>query len=121
MWREQALAGGPDGSGHHSGQGTGLHFICLGASISRQFEFVQGAWIAGTHFGDLHGESDPLLGNRMPGPDGSLADGFSMPGEGGCAFRVAGLPQFVRVVGGAYFFLPGIRALRFIAKEPRPS
>lgn len=110
---EQALAGE---SG--SGQGTGLHFICLGASIARQFEFVQGAWIAGTHFGGLHGESDPLLGNRLAGSDGAPADGFSIPADSGCDFRLAGLPQFVRVVGGAYFFLPGLRALRFIAKEP---
>ncbi len=29
--------------------------------------------------------------------------------------RIAGLPQFVTVLGGAYFFLPGIRALRFLA------
>lgn len=108
---EQALAG-------ESGGGTGIHFICLGANIARQFEFVQGAWVAGTHFGGLHGESDPLLGNRLPGPDGAACDGFSMPADGGCDFRLTGLPQFVRVVGGAYFFLPGIRALRFIAKEP---
>jgi hypothetical protein len=26
-----------------------------------------------------------------------------------------GLPQFVTVRGGAYFFLPGIRAIRYIA------
>jgi hypothetical protein len=29
--------------------------------------------------------------------------------------RYAELPQFVQVRGGAYFFLPGIRALRFLA------
>lgn len=110
---EQALAGE---SG--SEQGTGLHFICLGANIARQFEFVQGAWIAGTHFSGLHNESDPLLGHRMPNPGGTPTDGFSIPSESGCDFQLAGLPQFVRVVGGAYFFLPGIRALRFIAKEP---
>jgi hypothetical protein len=28
---------------------------------------------------------------------------------------VAGLPRFVTVLGGAYFFLPGIRALRYLA------
>ncbi|MBS0452365.1 MAG: peroxidase [Proteobacteria bacterium] len=110
---EQALAGEPG-----SAQGTGLHFICLGASIARQFEFVQGAWIAGTHFGDLHDESDPLLGTRLPGPDGMRTDGFSIPADSGCDVHLSGLPQFVQVLGGAYFFLPGIRALRFIAKEP---
>ena len=31
--------------------------------------------------------------------------------------RVEGLPQFVTVRGGAYFFLPGRRALRYIASE----
>ncbi|MGR4869914.1 Dyp-type peroxidase [Variovorax sp. LARHSF232] len=99
-------------------EGTGLHFICLGASIARQFEFVQGAWIAGTRFAGLHGESDPLLGHRLPGLDQEPTDGFSMPTDSGCDARLAGLPQFVTVVGGAYFFLPGIRALRYIAKEP---
>ena len=29
--------------------------------------------------------------------------------------RLSGLPQFVSVRGGAYFFLPGIRALRYLA------
>jgi len=28
---------------------------------------------------------------------------------------LSGLPQFVIVLGGAYFFLPGIRALRYLA------
>lgn len=110
---EQALAGEAGGP-----QGTGLHFICLGANIARQFEFVQGAWLAGTHFADLHHEADPLLGNRLPGPDGTPTHHYSMPSGSGCPVHLTGLPQFVRVVGGAYFFMPGIRALRFLAKEP---
>lgn len=110
---EQALAGEQGGP-----QGTGLHFISLGANIARQFEFVQGAWLAGTHFANLHNESDPLLGNRLPGADGTPTHHFSMPTEGGCPMHVPGIPQFVRVVGGAYFFMPGIRALRYLAKEP---
>jgi hypothetical protein len=32
--------------------------------------------------------------------------------------RVTGLPAFVTVKGGAYFFLPGRRALRFLAELP---
>jgi deferrochelatase/peroxidase EfeB len=94
---------------------TGLHFICLGANIARQFEFVQNAWAMGVHFDGLPNESDPLLGTRLPAADGTPTDGFSIPREGGAAERLAGLPQFVTVLGGAYFFLPGIRALRFLA------
>ena len=44
----------------------GLHFICLGANISRQFEFVQNAWMMNAKFDGLSDESDPLLGNREP-------------------------------------------------------
>lgn len=106
---EQALAGSPA-----SGP-TGLHFICLGANLARQFEFVQDAWVVGTHFDGLPGESDPLLGARVPLRDGRRTDGFSMPQAEGADRRVEGLPEFVTVLGGAYFFLPGIRALRYLA------
>jgi len=33
---------------------------------------------------------------------------------------VSGIPQFVTVLGGAYFFLPGIRALRYFARVGTP-
>jgi deferrochelatase/peroxidase EfeB len=92
----------------------GLYFIGLNANLSRQFEFVQGAWLAGSRFNGLN-ESDPLLGPRLPSPGGSPTDTFSIPQAGGPDQRVTGLPQFVTVVGGAYFFLPGIRALRYLA------
>jgi Dyp-type peroxidase family len=94
---------------------TGLHFICFNANIMRQFEFVQNAWMMGTRFAGLSGESDPLLGNRLHGPDGSPCDIFSMPDANGPDKRLSGLPRFVQVRGGAYFFLPGIRALRYLA------
>ncbi|OLE96964.1 MAG: hypothetical protein AUG75_13860, partial [Cyanobacteria bacterium 13_1_20CM_4_61_6] len=32
---------------------------------------------------------------------------------------IKGLPRFVHVRGGAYFFMPGIRALRFLSREPK--
>ncbi len=93
----------------------GLHFICLGANILRQFEFVQSAWLANTKFAGLAGESDPLLGNREPLIGAETTDGFTRPRPGAPAERRAGLPQFVTVRGGAYFFMPGLKALRFIA------
>jgi len=94
---------------------TGLHFICLVANIKRQFEFVQSAWLMGSKFSGLTAERDPLLGHRLPDPGDSPTDGFSIPQADGPDRRLTGLPQFVTVVGGAYFFLPGIRALRYLA------
>jgi deferrochelatase/peroxidase EfeB len=92
-----------------------LHFICLNANISRQFEFVQSAWIASTKFGGMTGESDPLLGNREAIPGCPVTSDFTRQDEGPLRRRVSGLPQFVTVRGGAYFFLPSLRALRFFA------
>lgn len=97
-----------------SGTDTGIHFVCLAANIKRQFEFVQSAWLIGSKFAGLT-ESDPLLGHRLPDPGDSPTDGFSIPQADGPDRRLNGLPQFVTVLGGAYFFLPGIRALRYLA------
>ncbi len=93
----------------------GLHFICLNANISRQFEFLQNAWTANTKFSGLSGENDPLVGNREPIPGDPFAGDFTIPQAGGLRRRVSGLPQFVTVRGGAYFFLPSLRALRYFA------
>jgi deferrochelatase/peroxidase EfeB len=91
----------------------GLHFVCLNANILRQFEFLQNAWIASTKFSGLTGESDPLLGNREPIPGCPVTADFTMPKGDSLRHRVSGLPQFVIVRGGAYFFLPSLRALRY--------
>ena len=92
----------------------GLRFICLSANISRQFEFVQTAWIASPKFSGTD-EGDPLLGDRRPLWTGQPTDGFTRPQDGGISCRTPGLPQFVKVRGGAYFFMPGISALRYLA------
>jgi deferrochelatase/peroxidase EfeB len=93
----------------------GLHFIGLNANLSRQFEFVQGAWVMSTKFGGLTEESDPLLGNREPVPGCPVTNTFSRPRPGGARRRIEGVPRFITVRGGAYFFLPGLRALRYLA------
>lgn len=95
---------------------SGLHFICLNANILRQFEFLQNAWIASTKFSGLTGESDPLLGDREPIPGCPVTSDFNIPKDGGLRHRVSGLPQFVTVRGGEYFFLPSLRALRYFAR-----
>jgi deferrochelatase/peroxidase EfeB len=93
----------------------GLHFICLNSNIARQFEFVQGAWLMNSKFNGLSGESDPLMGNREPIEGCPVTNTFSRPRENGLRERCSDLPQFVSVRGGAYFFLPSLRALRYFA------
>lgn len=95
---------------------SGLQFICLNANISRQFEFVQNAWLSSTKFNGMEGESDPVTGNRLPLRSGRATDGFSLPQQNGAARRLQSVPTFVTVRGGGYFFLPGVRALRFLAR-----
>ncbi|MEW8469134.1 MAG: hypothetical protein AB2637_11410 [Candidatus Thiodiazotropha sp.] len=93
----------------------GLHFICLVANISRQFEFVQDTWSMNSRFNGMRQESDPLLGGREPLINGENSDCFRLGQTDGPARKVCGLPRFVRVRGGGYFFMPGMRALKYIA------
>jgi deferrochelatase/peroxidase EfeB len=94
----------------------GIHFVSLGANISRQFEFVQGAWIMNRKFAGLTEESDPLLGNREPIRGCPVTDTFSLPQKQGARRRITAMPQFITVRGGAYFFLPSMSALRFLTQ-----
>ena len=73
---DEALQPGP------ADEERGLHFMCLVANPSRQFEFVQNAWIENTKFAGLSDEGDPLLGSRAPlegFPDTGV---FSLPAPG---------------------------------------
>lgn len=97
---------------------SGLHFICLNANIGRQFEFVQSAWIQSPKFDNLDDESDALLGNREP-VAGCASNNLSLPVAGGPRQKLRDVPRFTTVRGGAYFFLPGVRALRYLARASR--
>jgi deferrochelatase/peroxidase EfeB len=99
------------------GEEHGIYFICLNANIVRQFEFVQNAWIMGTKFDGLTEENDPLIGNRLSIGRESPADSYTLPQPERAPRRLTGIPQFVTVRGGAYFFLPSIRVLQFLTKS----
>jgi Dyp-type peroxidase family len=88
----------------------GLHFICLNANIARQFEFVQDTWLNNPKFAGLYDDSDPLVGQSSP-----YGGTFTIPSSEGVRTRVTGMPRFITVRGGAYFFLPGLQALRRLA------
>ncbi len=96
---------------------SGLHFICLNANLARQFEFVQGAWLASAKFAGMTNEQDPMLGNRVPFPADQPTDRFTRPHADGPCLVSKSVPQFIRVRGGAYFFLPGLRALSWLLAE----
>lgn len=96
---------------------AGLHFICLGANISRQFEFVQNAWLMNSKFAGLSGERDPLLGIREPLASGMATDRFTQPQAEQPTKCIAKLPQFVTTRGGAYFFMPGLAAIKYLGSE----
>ncbi|MGQ4647128.1 Dyp-type peroxidase [Lyngbya aestuarii] len=97
--------------GDSSGE-RGLHFICVNANIARQFEFVQQTWINNPKFSGMYSDTDPLIGDRHPG-DLGLEVTFTEQATP-VRKRLTGLPEFVVVRGGAYFFLPGIRAFRYL-------
>lgn len=90
----------------------GLHFLCLNTSIKSQFEFIQQTWVNNPQFNGLTGSRDPLIGNGPPGQ----ANCLFIPDDG-VGRRTAPLPPFVTTRGGGYFFLPSLRALRFLARE----
>jgi deferrochelatase/peroxidase EfeB len=107
---EEALQPAPSGEAPR-----GLHFACIGANIGRQFEFVQNAWLISTTFNGLTDESDPLLGTRAAVGDRPVTGAFSIPRDGRAPRRLTGVPQFITVRGGGYFFMPSLRALRYIS------
>ncbi len=90
-------------------QDRGLHFLCLNANISRQFEFIQHTWVNNPHFNGLYDNDDPVIGAHAP--DGGTFTIQAKP----VRKRLTGLPRFVSVAGGGYFFMPGIRAIRYLA------
>ena len=65
-------------------------------------------WANDPRFHELGNERDPIIGAH----DGSYD--MTIP-KRPIKKKIKGLPAFTTVTGGAYFFLPGIRALRFLA------
>ncbi|MGV9428602.1 Dyp-type peroxidase [Streptomyces sp. NPDC003656] len=101
----------PDGVLDDDGVDRGIIFIFMGASLSRQFEFIQQVWMNDGDFAALGTEKDPLIGNH----DGS--DSYTIPDKP-IRRRLTGLPRFVTVRGGEYFFLPSLTAVEWLTSLP---
>ncbi len=91
-------------------RGIAAFIIC--ADLVRQFEFAQNVWINDRTFHELGNEHDPICGTQ----DGTME--FTVPKR---PIRKVhkGLPAFTTLTGGAYFFLPGINAMRYLATLDR--
>jgi Dyp-type peroxidase family len=98
----------PEGVLEDDGIDRGLMFAFVGAHLGRQFEFVQSEWVNGGGFLGLGDTKDPVAGSH----DGDTT--YSIPARP-IPRRVRGLPQFVVTRGGEYCFMPGLRALRWLA------
>ena len=87
-------------------RGIAAFVIC--ASLIRQFEFAQNVWANDRNFHELGNERDPIIGTQ----DGTLE--YKIP-KRPIRKKITGLPAFTTLRGGAYFFLPGIKALGYLA------
>lgn len=113
----------PDSAAADDGTPRGLHFFCVVADLSRQFEFVQNIWMNNPNFpiggappqpgspygppptpGTLPGGPDPVVGEH----DANAQCVLQQP-SGTHPFPVS--TELVHVTAGEYFFLPALSAL----------
>jgi Dyp-type peroxidase family len=97
----------PEGS-PDDGRERGIAAFVICGSLIRQFEFAQNVWVNDRNFHELGNEHDPIIGAQ----DGTLE--FKIP-KRPIRRKITSLPAFTTVRGGAYFFLPGLKALRWLA------
>lgn len=100
----------PEGVLEDDGAERGGVFLLIGSYLGRQFEFVQSQWITDGNFIGHGTEQDPILNN------GQGEQTYTIP-KHPIRRRLHGLPQFVTVRGGEYCFMPGLRALKWLASE----
>jgi deferrochelatase/peroxidase EfeB len=82
----------------------------IGASLGAQFEAMSCDWLnLGLQDPRITGSNDVISGANDPG-----ASWFDLPLKSGGAIRLRGMPQFVSTRGGAYTFLPSLKAIGFL-------
>ena len=100
----------PSERAENTEESRGLVFIALNADIAGQFEMIQHTWLNNPQFNGLYTGRDPISHLE----DESLITIQRRPMN----LQIQRPASFVKVRGGAYFFLPGIQALRDIATSP---
>jgi Dyp-type peroxidase family len=98
----------PDGVLDDDGAERGLVGVFICAHLERQFEFIKAEWVNDGNFIGYPGEQDPVAGHH--GGTGTV----TIPARP-VRRRLQQLPSFVTTRGGEYCFLPGLRALHWLA------
>lgn len=98
----------PEGVLDDDGADRGLIGAFIGAHLGRQFEFIKTEWVNDGNFIGYPGEQDPVAGRHTG------TDVYTIP-EQPVRRRLQNLPGFVVTRGGEYVFVPGLRALRWLA------
>jgi Dyp-type peroxidase family len=102
----------PEGEPVRDEDERGIVFMALNASIFRQFEFVQQQWIEYGNDAHLGNDKDALVGNHEETSKFTVQGSMDPKNP---PFICGGLPGFVELRGGDYFFMPSLTALAMIA------
>lgn len=95
---------------HQDEPERGLLGNFIGASLGAQFEAMSCDWLnLGLQDPRITGSNDVISGANDPG-----TSWFDLPLKSGATIRLRGMPQFVSTRGGAYTFLPSLKAIRFL-------
>jgi len=97
----------PEGA-PEDGKERGIAAFIGCASLIRQFEFAMNVWANDPNFHELGNQRDPIIGTQ----DGTFD--MTIP-KRPIRKKITCLPAFTTIRGGAYFFLPGVRGLRYLA------
>ena len=100
-------------------KGRGLHFLCFNTHLSRQFELIQAQWLCNPKFLGAYEDVDPVVGHHELFKDAKMGEAekfntFTEPSHQ-VRKKYDTIPRFITVKGGAYFFTPGINAIKFLA------
>ena len=93
----------------------GLMFLCYGATIEDQFEFLQRRW-ANSEVQPNFGGHDPIIGQN--GETSGRTRTIDFPKEDGTIEKISIANDFVTPTGGGYFFAPTIEAVREVLANP---
>jgi len=125
--------GGPYDPGRPDGQPRGLVGLFINADLANQFEFLMSTWVNGATFvRSVPGPDRTNPVRNISGDDvlGGVNDpsssSFTIPlpptgTDPARNLRLTGFSRFITTKGGAYCYLPSIRALRHLAGLPDPG